>query len=198
MTRDSLKEILGEGATEEQVTSILNALHGDIEAKDKELDAKIKEINSLNSKLEKQNDYDSIKKQLADIEKANMSEQEKIEAMKKETEQNLRNSRIVVNTAKAKEILAGLPLTEDVINSLVRDDEEATIKNATNLKTQIESLRAETDKKVREELANVDLKPSISNVPQDGGAMTWDKFEGLTLEEQNAFAEEHPDEFANL
>lgn len=198
MTRDSLKEILGEGATDEQVTSILNAFHGDIEAKDKELDAKVKEINSLNSKLEKQNDYDSIKKQLAEIEKANMSEQEKIEAMKKETEQNLRNSRIVVNTAKAKEILAGLPLTEDVINSLVRDDEETTIKNATNLKTQMESLKAETDKKVREELANIDLKPNLSNVPQDGSAMTWDKFEGLTMEEQNAFAEEHPDEFANL
>lgn len=191
MTREKMKEILGEGATDEQVSAILNAFHSD-------MDAKEKEINSLNSKLQNQKDYDAIKKQLDDINKANMSEQEKIEEQKKEIEKNLRESKIIVNTAKAKEILAGLSLSDEIINSLVRDDEEATINNANNLKTQIESLKAETDKKVREELANIDLKPSISNVPQDGGAMTWDKFEGMTLEEQNKFAEEHPDEFANL
>lgn len=191
MTREKMKEILGEGATDEQVSAILNAFHSD-------MDAKEKEINSLNSKLQNQKDYDAIKKQLDDINKANMSEQEKIEEQKKEIEKNLRESKIIVNTAKAKEILAGLSLSDEIINSLVRDDEEATINNANNLKTQIESLKAETDKKVREELANIDLKPSISNVPQDGGAMTWDKFEGMTIEEQNKFAEEHPDEFANL
>ena len=127
-----------------------------------------------------------------------MTEQEKLEEQKREIEKNLRESKIIVNTAKAKEILAGLPLTDEIINSLVRDDEQATITNATNLKTQMESLKTETDKKVREELANIDLKPAITNVPQDGGAMTWDKFEGLSLEEQNKFAEEHPEEFANL
>lgn len=191
MTRDGVKEILGEGATDEQVSAILNAFHSDIDAKEKE-------ISSLNSKLQSQKDYDDIKKQLDDINKANMTEQEKLEEQKREIEKNLRESKIIVNTAKAKEILAGLPLTDEIINSLVRDDEEATIKNATNLKTQMESLKIETDKKVREELANIDLKPAITNVPQDGGAMTWDKFEGLSLEEQNKFAEEHPEEFANL
>lgn len=191
MTRDGVKEILGEGATEEQVSAILNAFHSDIDAKEKE-------ISSLNSKLQKQNDYDDIKKQLDEINKANMSEQEKLEEQKKEIAKNLKESKIIVNTAKAKEILAGLSLSDDVINSLVREDEETTITNATNLKAQFESLKSETDKKVREELANIDLKPSISNVPQDGGAMTWDKFEGMSIEEQNKFAEEHPDEFANL
>ena len=191
MTRDNVKEILGEGATDEQVSAILNAFHSDIDAKEKE-------ISSLNSKLQSQKDYDDIKKQLDDINKANMTEQEKLEEQKREIEKNLRESKIIVNTAKAKEILAGLPLTDEIINSLVRDDEQATITNATNLKTQMESLKTETDKKVREELANIDLKPAITNVPQDGGAMTWDKFEGLSLEEQNKFAEEHPEEFANL
>ena len=191
MTRDNVKEILGEGATDEQVSAILNAFHSDIDAKEKE-------ISSLNSKLQSQKDYDDIKKQLDDINKANMTEQEKLEEQKREIEKNLRESKIIVNTAKAKEILAGLPLTDEIINSLVRDDEQATITNATNLKAQIESLKTETDKKVREELANIDLKPTITNVPQDGGAMTWDKFEGLSIEEQNQFAEEHPDEFANL
>lgn len=191
MTRDGVKEILGEGATDAQVSAILNAFHSDIEAKDKE-------INSLNSKLQKQNDYDAIKNELEEIHKANMSEQEKMEEQKKEIAKNLHESKIIVNTAKAKEILAGIPLTDEIINSLVRDDEQLTITNATNLKTQIESLKAETDKKVREELANIDLKPNISNVPQDGGAMTWEKFENMSLDEQNKFAEENPDEFAKL
>ena len=191
MTRDNVKEILGEGATDEQVSAILNAFHSDIDAKEKE-------ISSLNSKLQNQKDYDDIKKQLDDINKANMSEQEKLAEQKKEIEKNLRESKIIVNTAKAKEILAGLPLTDDIINSIVRDDEQATITNATNLKTQMESLKSETDKKVREELANIDLKPAITNVSQDGGAMTWEKFEGLSIEEQNKFEEEHPEEFANL
>ena len=191
MTRDNVKEILGEGATDEQVSAILNAFHSDIEAKDKE-------INSLTSKLQKQNDYDAIKNELEEIHKSTMSEQEKLEEQKKEIAKNLHDSKIIVNTAKAKEILAGLPLTDEIINSLVRDDEEATINNANNLKTQIESLKAETDKKVREELANIDLKPNVTNVPQDGGTMTWEKFEKMSLDEQNKYAEENPEEFANL
>lgn len=191
MKREEVKQILGEGATDEQVSAILDAFHSNIDAKEKE-------INSLNSKLQKQNDYDAIKNELEEIHKANMSEQEKLEEQKKEIAKNLHDSKIIVNTAKAKEILAGLPITDEIISTLVRDDEETTITNATNLKTQIESLKAETDKKVREELANIDVKPDITNVPQDGGAMTWDKFEGLSMEEQNRFAEEHPDEFNNL
>ena len=191
MRREEIKQILGEGATDEQISAVLNAFHSSIDAKEKE-------INSLNSKLQKQNDYDAIKNELEEIHKANMSEQEKLEEQKKEIAKNLHESKIIVNTAKAKEILAGLSLSDEIINSLVRDDEETTITNANNLKTQIESLKSETDKKVREELANIDLKPSISNVPQDGGKMTWEKFEGLSLEEQNKFAEENPDEFADL
>ena len=37
MTRDNVKEILGEGATDEQVSAILNAFHSDIDAKEKEI-----------------------------------------------------------------------------------------------------------------------------------------------------------------
>ena len=43
--------------------------------------------------------------------------------MKKEVETNLKNSRIIVNTAKAKEILAGLDLDDDTINLVVSDDD---------------------------------------------------------------------------
>lgn len=191
MTRERAKEILGEGATEEQITTFLNQYHQDMKSKDDE-------INKLNAKLSSQSDYAEVKKQLDEINKANMTEQEKLEEKKKEIDKNLHDSKIIVNTAKAKEILAGLNISDDLINSLVRDDEQVTITNATNLKNQFETMMSETAKKTKEDLATLDVKPNLSNVNQGDGVMTWEKFDALSQEEQNAFAEEHPEEFAKL
>ena len=46
-------------------------------------------LNNLESENSKYRDYDSIKKQLDDINKANMTEQEKLEEQKKEIEKNI-------------------------------------------------------------------------------------------------------------
>lgn len=191
MTREKAKQILGEGASEEQVTAFLNTFHSELKAKETQ-------ISDLNSKLNSQSDYDELKKKLDDIEKANMTEQEKLENMKKEYEKNLYESKMIVNKAKATEILAGLNISDDIINSLVRDDEQATLTNANNLKAQIESMREETIKKTKEELATLDVKPNISNVSQNDEGMTWEKFSKMSQEEQNKFASENPEEFANL
>ena len=191
MTRDKAKTLLGENATEEQVTNFLNEFHNEMKLKDSE-------ISKLNSQLSEKSDYDELKQKLNDIERENMSEQEKIAEMKKQAEKELKEARETKNKAKATEILAGLNLSDDIINSLVRDDENATIQNATNLKNQIEAMTAETIKKTKEELTTLDVKPNISNVNQQDDSMTWEKFEKLSQEEQNKFAEEHPDEFNNL
>lgn len=191
MTRDRAKEILGDGASEEQVTAFLNTFHSELKSKESQ-------ISDLNSKLNSQSDYEELKKKLDDIEKANMTEQEKLDNMKKEYEQNLRESKMIVNKAKATEILAGLNISEDIINSLVRDDEQATLTNANNLKAQIEAMREETVRKTKEELATLDVKPNISNVSQNDEGMTWEKFSKLSEEEQNKFVSENPEEFANL
>lgn len=191
MTRDRAKEILGDGASEEQVTAFLNTFHSELKSKESQ-------ISDLNSKLNSQSDYEELKKKLDDIEKANMTEQEKLENMKKEYEKNLRESKMIVNKAKATEILAGLNISEDIINSLVRDDEQATLTNANNLKAQIEAMREETVRKTKEELATLDVKPNISNVSQNDEGMTWEKFSKLSEEEQNKFVSENPEEFANL
>ena len=191
MTREKAKQILGDGASEEQVTEFLNTFHSELREKEKE-------ISNLNSKLNSQSDYDELKKKLDDIEKANMTEQEKIANMQKEAENNLKQSKMIVNKAKATEILAGLNISEDIINSLVRDDEEATLTNANNLKSQIENMREETIRKTKEELATIDVKPNISNVRQNDNEMTWEKFTKLSQEEQNKFAKENPEEFEKL
>lgn len=192
MTRDEVKKILGEDATDEQITNYLDGYHS-IEKE------KNKEISELKAQLNKFNDYDEIKKKLDDIEKANMSEQEKLENMKKEYEKNLHDSKIIVNKAKATQILAGLDISDDIINSLVVEDEALTTKNATNLASQINTIKEAVAKQTKEELNALDVKPNISNVdPNKDNTMTWDKFTNLSQEEQSKFQMEHPEEFENL
>lgn len=196
MTRDEAKKILGEGATEEVITNFLDKYHLDESAKVKDLENKINNLTQENSKY---SDYDEIKKQLDDINKANMSEQEKLEQMKKEVETNLKNSRIIVNTAKAKEILAGLDLDDDTIGLVVSDDETTTINRANNLKNKFDTMKENVAKQTKEELINVNLKPNISNVNQnDDSVMTLDKFMNLSADEQIKWQTEHPTEFQNL
>ena len=70
MSREDAKKILGEGATEEQITNFLNALHTREQALKNE-------IANKNNELEKYSDYDIIKSQLDEINKSKMTEQEK-------------------------------------------------------------------------------------------------------------------------
>ena len=196
MNREAARKILGEGATEEQITNLLNNWHIQESAKVKELETQVNDLTQQNTKY---SDYDEIKNKLEEINKANMTEQEKLEQMKKEAETNLKNSRIIVNTAKAKEILAGLDLDDDLIKLVVSDDETRTIDSANKLKAKFDSQKDIIAKQTKETLMSAELKPSISNVnPNEDGVMTLDKFSGLSAEEQNKWIEEHPQEFQNL
>lgn len=194
MNREKAREILGENAMEEQITNLLNQWHIDESNKVKDLES---QVNSLTEQNNKYSDYDDLKKQLDDINKANMTEQEKLEAQKKEIEQNLTQSRIIVNTAKAKEILAGLDLDDEIISLVVSDDSQKTINNANKLKAKFDSQKEIVTKKTQEDLTKMNVQPTISNVPQNG-AMTIDNFMNLSAEEQEKFIEEHPEEFNNL
>ena len=128
-----------------------------------------------------------------------MTEQEKLEQMKKETEANLKNSRIIVNTAKAKEILTGLDLDDELISLVVSDNADKTIANANKLKAKFDSQKDIVAKQTKETLINVDLKPTVSNVNQnDDGIMTFEKFGNLSAVEQEKWINEHPTEFENL
>ena len=198
MNREEARKILGEGATEEQITNLLNSWHIQESAKVKELETQVNNLTEQNSKY---SDYDSIKKQLDDINKANMTEQEKLEQMKKETEANLKNSRIIVNTAKAKEILTGLDLDDELISLVVSDNADKTIANANKLKAKFDSQKDIVAKQTKETLINVDLKPTVSNVNpnnDDGIIDTFEKFGALSAAEQEKWINEHPNEFENL
>lgn len=192
MTREEVKNILGENATEEQITNTLNALHN-------QSNALRKEIDSLKAEQNKFSDYEDIKSQLDAINRANMSEQEKLQAQKEEIARNLRESKIIRNKAKVMEILAGKDLDDEIIDSIVGEDESISLSKAQKLATRLDNLIADTRKKTEEDMANLNVKPKVGNSnPNDDGAMTWEKFSKLSQEEQNKFASEHADEFANL
>lgn len=192
MNRDEARKILGEGATEEQVTNLLNSFHNAEKVKNDK-------IAQLESQLNNVSDYDDIKKQLDDINKANLSREEQIALKEKEAEQKLANASIILNTTKAKEILAGFDLDDETISMLVSDDEAKTINNATKLKEKFDSLKENVAKETKETLTNVDLTPSITNVNQnEKDEMTIEKFMSLSSEEQEKFINENPEKFENL
>ncbi len=195
MDREKARTILGEGATEEQITNLLNSWHIDENEKVQELQ---NQINSLTAENSKHSDYDEIKSQLDEINKAKLTEQEKLELMKKETEQNLRNSRIIVNTAKAKEILAGLNLEDDIISLVVSDDADKTIASANKLKARFDITKEMAAKETKESLATLDLNPGITNVNQNDNAMTLAKFGTMSAEEQEKWLAENPNGLENL
>lgn len=195
MNRDEAKKILGENATEEQITNFLNNYHLNENAKVKELQD---QLNALKTENSKYSDYDAIKTKLNEIEQANMTEQQKLDQMKKETENNLRESRIIVNTAKAKEILAGENIDEKLIASLVDDNLENTIAKATMFKQTLTNLKDSVAKQTKESLVNADLKPTIPNVNPNEDVMTLDKFGNMSAEEQNKWLQENPNGLENL
>lgn len=193
MTRDDIKKILGEGATEEQISNVLNALHNQTNALNKQ-------INEFKANETKYADYDKLKSQLDAIEREKMTEQERLAKEKEETEKNLRESRIIKNKAKAMQLLAGMDIDEEIINSIVGEDEVVSLARAQKLVDKFNSIISDTKKKTEEELANLNVKPNMPNTNPniDVETMTLEKFSTLSAEEQEKFIEQHPQEFENL
>ena len=83
MNREKARQILGEGATEEQVTNFLNEWHKE---KNEEKTQYETQLQSLQNEISKYSDYDSIKKQLDDI----MDNENTLEKVKKKRKQILK------------------------------------------------------------------------------------------------------------
>lgn len=196
MKRDEVIAILGENATDEQVSAILNKFH----EKDSELRSKTAELAKSQSDLaQKEADLTTAQTQLDEINKAKMTEQEKIAADKEEAEKYVSESKKVYAKAKATEILASVGISdEDLIKSLVSDNVELTETNANIFVENIKKIKEDVEKKTREEIANADLKPNPSNSSNNSDGMTWEKYTKLSEEEQSRFEQEHPEEFAKL
>ena len=185
MRRETLLE---KGFNEEQTTEILNLFH---------------ETNQQNDNLQKQVEgyktmetkYNELQKQVDEINKAKLTQEEQIALQKKEAEDFLNKSKVIYNTAKAKEILAGYDVTDDLIKNLVNGDEATTIASANNLKSLLDSKIENAKLKAKEEMYNANVKPTPSNVAQQSDIMTKEKFDKLPMSEQKVWKDAHLEEY---
>lgn len=196
MSREDIKKMLGENATDEQITAVLNTIHSE-KAKADKLEAQLNAksvADEENAKTMKE-----LQEKLNKFEKEKMSEAERLEAEKKEIAKNLANSRMILAKAKAQEILSQVGITDDdIIETVTNDNLDTTIARATALANKFKTVTEETAKKTKEELANLDIKPTQTNIPQGDDVMTLDKFQNLSADEQEKFINEHPEEFEKL
>lgn len=199
MTREEAKAMLGETATEEQITALLNKFHieqDDLRKQVETLENKVSTTEKANTELL------GYKKKVEEIEKANMSEQEKLKLEKEELEKAKVETKKLTNSIKAKEILldAGIEkeTVDDLVASIVKDDEVSTIKSAELLASQFKTVKEKTEKQTKEELMNMDLTPNASNKQLKTDIKNWEDFEKLSLKEQNEFIKENPEIFEKL
>lgn len=197
------EELLEKGYTEQQVSELLDMFHknsANLTKQNQDLASRLDTANNQIAGLKQTaQEYDALKQ-------SQMTDSEKLQAKIKEIEEREKNaakllseSQRTLNESKAKVILSEIGgVSESVLKSLVTDDEQTTIQNATELLNQFKCFKEQTINKTKEELSSIDIKPTPSNTNQDAGAMDWEKFSALSDEDQIKFQEEHPDEFAKL
>lgn len=185
------EELLAKGYTEEQVDEVLGIYHQN-DKRVKDLERQIEEDKAVKARNQE------LQKQIDDINEANLSEQEKLAKKEAEIETRLSNARKIENTAKAKEILASYDVDDELISRLVSDNSEDTVNMANLFKAKIDAIRTSVANETREKLANADVKPTPTNISQDDGTMTLEKFKAMTLTEQLMFKRENPDTYAEI
>lgn len=201
MNREQAKKLLGENATDEQVNALLTSVHNEINAKEDEIKSLTDKLTNNQSEIEKLKASDL---ELQKIKESQMTEQEKAKALQDQLNAQVSEYKRLTNSAKAKSILVGAGISSERADSLVskfvKDDEQATLDLANEFVAEFNSVKELTEKKVKDDILNTDVTPNGSNVnsKKDDGVMTWDKFQSLSLEEQNKFQSEHPQEFEAL
>lgn len=201
MTRDEVKKILGEDATDVQITNFLNYHHSYEKTKNDE-------INGYKATISEHEDYDSIKKELDDLKKANMTNEELLVAKQKELDKQIAKSQEAEkkfikkqNSLEAKSILIEAGITDEeqlkgILGSISSDNKDLTIANANNIANSIKSIKDTTEKKVKEDLMKQEPNPNGSSgkKAEDDSTMTLEKFNKLPYAEQKKWKDEHGDE----
>lgn len=196
MNREEVKKILGESATEEQISAVLNKFHTEQKGLTDQISNLQGKVNGLTTENKELLGYK------AKVEENEMTREQLIEAKEKELAEEKRKTLIERNSIKAKSILVGTGIEEaeadKLVASIVKEDEQATIDGATLFANQFKNIKEVTAKQTREELSNLDLKPNASNIPPNSKTMTWEDFSKLSAKEQAEFAEKNPEEFEKL
>lgn len=192
MNREEIKKILGENASEEMVSNLLNSFHN--AEKDNS-----EKITQLQNQLNSYSDYEEMKTKVSQYENEKLTETEKIQKMRAEAEENLRYSRITKNKAKVMTILSSLEIDEDIIDSIVSEDETKSINNANKILNRINTIKENVKQQTEANLVNLDLTPTTSNInPNDKDIMTSEKFNKMSMLEQKQWKDSNPEMYSEL
>lgn len=179
------KDLLEKGYNEEQVTEILNLLHSE-KANSTKLQKDLDKANSTIADLSK------VKEDFSKLQKTQLSEQEQLEAMKKEIAEQLKQSKLIRSRAEAKNVFAEIGGVDDkILESIATEDFEQTKVNAQALVDLIKARDEETIKKTKEGLLNANVLPNTKpNVNTEGGnnadnTMTKEQFNKLSRAEKS-------------
>lgn len=199
MTREEAKNLLGENATEEQISNLLNTFHSEqrnLSEKNKELEAKLNSLASENGTLKE------FKTKVEEKERENLTKEQQLDLALQEVAKTKKTMAIDSNSVKAKSLLVGAGIEEDkadeLVRTIVKEDLNETLKSAELFVSQFNSIKEKTTESVKNELAKADVKPTPSNIKPDSNGMTWDKFVNLSNAEQVKFQKDHPEEFLKL
>ena len=205
MTRDEVKKILGEDATDVQITNFLNYHHSYEKTKNDE-------ISGYKATISEHGDYDTIKKELDDLKKANMSNEELLVAKQKELDEALSKAKEQElkllkkqNSLEAKSILIEAGITDEeqlkgILNSISTDNKDNTIASANNIANLIKSTKDSTEKSVKEQLMQGEPNPNSEKGKKADAdtTMTLDKFNKLSYSEQKEWKDAHLEEYHKL
>lgn len=201
MTRDEIKKILGEDATDVQITNCLNFFH----TQEKN---KTDEINGYKKTINEHSDYDNIKKELDDLKKANMTNEELLVAKQEELDKALAKTKEEElkllkkqNSLEAKSILIEAGITDEeqlkgLLSSISTDNKDATIASANSIANLVKTTKDATEKSVKAQLMNTEPNPSDNGgkKAEDDQTMTKEKFNGLSYAEQKEWKDTHGEE----
>lgn len=197
------EELLEKGYTEEQVSELLDAWHkanANLSKENEKLKTDLGQANETISGLnQKVSGLTKVEEEYNAIKQSQLTDEEKRKLALEEAEKKQREANKIYNTAKAREIFSEIGgISDEVLSSIITDDEKTTVANATNLLNLIKTRDEAIEKTTTEKLTSLDLKPNPSNTSPQDNVMTWEKFDSLSSDEQMKFAEEHPDDFAKM
>jgi hypothetical protein len=142
-----------------------------------------------------------VKKELGELKNNNLTGEEKVNAAIAAADARANEYSMKLNRLEIEKLFMADGLAEadyaDLIEDIVSEDSEKTIKLAKNLLTVIKSQKSAAEKSIRAELLKKTPKPPAGE-PSNEGVMTMEKFRKLTPKERFDFSVKNPEEYQKL
>lgn len=187
-TREQVRSILGDAATDEAVSAILNAHSADIGGYKGRVDDLKAQLRDANAEL------GDARARLDEASKANMTAEEQLQTALAEADKV--RAEFMRKTARldAEQVFVEAGLSKDdyadVLDGIVTEDAKATVKVARSMAKLVASRVQATEEATRREVLGTTPRPDGNDGDKP---VTKADFDAMTFSEQMAFKAENPD-----